>query len=152
MSGRTCMSLSRALTRRRARQPSTPGWAVRKRRARREWASRKAQLATVVRMSLPFRHRTTKKESRRPRRPTVAALEERTEGTTDRTEALEWLTTGLHKSRRDRSGDRHVVTEVGSECGRALIFLDWSRPASEGSALEISNATPDWRDRTAALA
>ncbi len=60
---------------------------------RRECASRKAQLATVVRMSLPFRHRTTKKESRRSPWPTVAALEERIEEIMDRVE---------------KAGDNHV--------------------------------------------
>jgi tetratricopeptide (TPR) repeat protein len=60
---------------------------------RRECASRKAQFATVVRMSLPFRHRTTKKESRRSPWPTVAALEERIEEIMDRVE---------------KAGDNHV--------------------------------------------
>gem|GEM_PF-2632572 len=60
---------------------------------RRECASRKAQLATVVRMSLPFHHRTTKKESRRSPWPTVAALEERIEEIMDRVE---------------KAGDNHV--------------------------------------------
>ncbi len=49
-----------------------------------DWASRKARLATVVRMSLPFRHRTTKKESRRSPRPTAATLEERIDEIMDR--------------------------------------------------------------------
>ena len=40
MSGRTCMSLSLALTPRPARQPSTPGWAVPERGGAGECASR----------------------------------------------------------------------------------------------------------------
>jgi ABC-type phosphate/phosphonate transport system permease subunit len=44
-------------------------------------------------MSLPFRHRTTKKESRRSPWPTVAALEERIEEIMDRVE---------------KAGDNHV--------------------------------------------
>ena len=50
-------------------------------------ASRKAQPATVVRMSRPSRHRTTtKKESRRSPCPTAAALEERIDEIMDRVE------------------------------------------------------------------
>ena len=73
-------------------------------------------------MPLPFRHRTTKKESRRRRRRAVAALEERTEGTTDRTEALEWLTTGLELALRtgDPDSARGQLRPLRASCLSAL--------------------------------
>ena len=67
---------------------------------RRECASRRAQLATVVRMPFPFRHRTTMKESRRSPWPTVAALEERIEEIMDRVE---------------KAGDNHVERAAALE-------------------------------------
>jgi shikimate kinase len=94
---------------------------------RKECASRKAQLATVVHMSLPFRHRTTKKESRRPRRPTVAALEERIEGIMDRVEKA-----------GDNHGERVAVLEEYLTLARAHEGETWFDAGAWGEELADS--------------
>jgi hypothetical protein len=105
-------------------------------------ACRKARLATVVRMPRPFRHRTTKKDSRRSRRP-AAALEERTDEIMDRVQqagdnhaeraaALEEYVTLARAPTKTRRGSMPVPG------ARSLPTAIWR---SAGSTMRLGNAT-----------